>query len=129
MMTFFLQAAPDNLTQTTQAMVENVTTTKELSLFEFAMKGGVFLIPIVILFVYTVYITIERYLYIQKVTKKTSSGLMDSLSTQLNSGNLDLAIASVQREDTAESKVLHEGLLTIGRPISEIESNMEKVTN
>src|SRR5690606_41987945 len=54
---------------------------------------------------------------------------MDSISTQLNSGNLDLAIASVQREDTAESKVLHEGLLTIGRPIAEIESNMEKVTN
>ncbi len=54
---------------------------------------------------------------------------MDSLNTQLNSGNLDMAIASVQRENTAESKVLHEGLLTIGRPISEIESNMEKVTN
>ena len=129
MMTFFLQAAPDSLTQATQAIVENVTTTKELSLFEFAMKGGVFLIPIVILFVYTIYLIIERYLYIKKATQRTSAGLMDSISTQLNSGNLDLAIASVQREDTAESKVLHEGLLTIGRPIAEIESNMEKVTN
>ena len=129
MMTFFLQAAPDSLTQATQAIVESVAAPKELSLFEFVMKGGVFLIPIVILFVYTIYLTIERYLFISKVSKKTSSGLMDSISTQLNSGNLDLAIASVQRENTAESNVLHEGLLTIGRPISEIESNMEKVTN
>ncbi len=129
MMTFFLQAAPDSLTQTTQAVVENIAVTKELSLFEFVLKGGVFLIPIVILFVYTIYLTFERYFYIQKSAKQTSPGLMDSLSTQLNSGNLDLAIASVQRENTAESKVLHEGLLTIGRPISEIESNMEKVTN
>jgi len=129
MMTFFLQAAPDSLTQATQAIVETVAAPKELSLFEFVMKGGVFLIPIVILFVYTIYLTIERYLFINKVSKKTSSGLMDSISTQLNSGNLDLAIASVQRENTAESNVLHEGLLTIGRPISEIESNMEKVTN
>ena len=129
MMTFFLQAAPDSLTQATQAIVESVAAPKELSLFEFVMKGGVFLIPIVILFVYTIYLTIERYLFINKVSKKTSSGLMDSISTQLNSGNLDLAIASVQRENTAESNVLHEGLLTIGRPISEIESNMEKVTN
>mgnify|MGYP003482071878 FL=1 len=129
MMTFFLQAAPDSLTQATQAIVETVAAPKELSLFEFVMKGGVFLIPIVILFVYTIYLTIERYLFISKVSKKTSSGLMDSISTQLNSGNLDLAIASVQRENTAESNVLHEGLLTIGRPISEIESNMEKVTN
>ena len=129
MMTFFLQAALDSLTQATQAIVESVAAPKELSLFEFVMKGGVFLIPIVILFVYTIYLTIERYLFINKVSKKTSSGLMDSISTQLNSGNLDLAIASVQRENTAESNVLHEGLLTIGRPISEIESNMEKVTN
>ncbi|MEG0918056.1 MAG: MotA/TolQ/ExbB proton channel family protein [Myroides sp.] len=129
MMTFFLQAAPDSLTQTSQAIVENIAVTKELSLFEFVLKGGVFLIPIVILFVYTIYLTFERYFYIQKSAKKTSPGLMDSLKTQLNSGNLDLAVASVQRENTAEANVLHEGLLTIGRPISEIESNMEKVTN
>lgn len=129
MMTFFLQAAPDSLTQATQAMVENVTTTQELSLFEFVMKGGVFLIPIVILFIYTIYLTIERYLFIKKTAQRTSDGVMDSLKTQLNSGNLDLAIASVQRENTSEAKVLHEGLLTIGRPIAEIESNMEKVTN
>src|SRR5690554_5484286 len=129
MMTFFLQAAPDSLTQATQAVVENVTTTQELSLFEFVMKGGVFLIPIVILFIYTIYLTIERYLFIKKTAQRTSDGVMDSLKTQLNSGNLDLAIASVQRENTSEAKVLHEGLLTIGRPIAEIESNMEKVTN
>src|SRR5690606_10790020 len=120
MMTFFLQAAPDSLIQATQTTVENVVTTKELSLFEFAMKGGVFLIPIVILFIYTIYLTFERYLYIKKAAKRTNEGVMDSIKTQLNSGNLDLAIATVQREDTAEAKVLHEGLLTIGRPISEI---------
>lgn len=129
MMTFFLQAAPDSLIQATQAVIENVTTTQELSLFEFVMKGGVFLIPIVILFIYTIYLTIERYLFIKKTAQRTSDGVMDSLKTQLNSGNLDLAIASVQRENTSEAKVLHEGLLTIGRPIAEIESNMEKVTN
>lgn len=129
MMTFILQAAPDSLNQATQAVVETVTAPQELSLFEFAMKGGVFLIPIVILFIYTIYLTFERYLYISKVSKKTNDGLIDSLNTQLNSGNLDMAIASVQRENTAEAKVLHEGLLTIGRPIAEIESNMEKVTN
>lgn len=129
MMTFFLQTAPDSLTQTTQAIIENVAQTKELTLFEFVLKGGFFLIPIVILFIYTIYLTFERYFFINKMAKKTNAGLMESLSTQLNSGNLDLAIASVQREETSEAKVLHEGLLTIGRPISEIESNMEKVTN
>ncbi len=72
MMTFFLQAAPDSLTQTSQAIVENIAVTKELSLFEFVLKGGVFLIPIVILFVYTIYLTFERYFYIQKSAIRTS---------------------------------------------------------
>ena len=111
MMTFFLQAAPDSLTQATQAVIENVTTTQELSLFEFVMKGGVFLIPIVILFIYTIYLTIERYLFIKKTAQRTSDGVMDSLKTQLNSGNLDLAIASVQRENTSEAKLTIRSLI------------------
>lgn len=129
MMTFFLQASPDSLTQASQTIVEGITTQKELSLFEFALKGGVFLIPIVILFIYTIYLSIERYLYIKKFSKRTDDGLLNVIGSQLNSGNLDVAIASVQRENTSEAKVLEEGLLTIGRSISEIESNMEKVTN
>lgn len=128
MLTFFLQAPIDSLTQATGAVVENVTTQKELSILEFAFKGGVFLIPIVILFIYTIYLTIERYLFIKK-TSKTSSHLMNNIAAQLNTGNLDLAIASIQRDQTSEARVLQEGLLTIGRPIAEVESNMEKVAN
>jgi len=128
MLTFFLQAPIDSLTQATGAVVENVTTQKELSVLEFALKGGVFLIPIVILFIYTIYLTFERYFFIKK-TSKSSSHLMGNITTQLNSGNLDLAIASIQRDQTAEARVLQEGLLTIGRPIAEVESNMEKVAN
>ncbi|MDN3707613.1 MotA/TolQ/ExbB proton channel family protein [Myroides ceti] len=128
MLTFFLQAPIDSLTQATGAVVENVTTQKELSILEFAFKGGVFLIPIVILFIYTIYLTIERYLFIKK-TSKTSSHLMNNIAAQLNTGNLDLAVASIQRDQTSEARVLQEGLLTIGRPIAEVESNMEKVAN
>jgi len=128
MLTFFLQAPIDSLTQATGAVVENVTTQKELSILEFAFKGGVFLIPIVILFIYTIYLTIERYLFIKK-TSKTSNHLMNNIAAQLNTGNLDLAVASIQRDQTSEARVLHEGLLTIGRPIAEVESNMEKVAN
>ncbi len=128
MLTFFLQASPDSLHQAAQVAVEGIKTQKELSLFEFAMKGGIFLIPIVLLFLYTIYISIERYLFIKK-TAQTDKSVLPLLATQLNNGNLDIALATTSRNDTAEMKILHEGVLTIGRPISEIESNMEKVTN
>lgn len=128
MITFFLQAANDTLTQAASAIIEGSNQTEEISLFEFFLKGGVFLIPIVILFIYTIYISIERYLFIRKVSK-TDDRLLSTVNTQLSSGNLELALATVNREDTAQARVVQEGLLTVGRPISEVESNMEMVTN
>jgi len=128
MIGFVLQAQNDTLTQAVGSVVSNITTEKEISIFEFILKGGVFLIPIILLLIYTIYIIFERTLYINKVAKSTPN-LISDVRNQLNSGNLDLAISTAHRENTAAARVIEEGILTIGRPISEIESNMEKVTN
>ncbi|MCP1995571.1 biopolymer transport protein ExbB [Flavobacterium sp. HSC-61S13] len=128
MMVFFLQAQNDTITQATGAMIQGISGEKEISVLDFILKGGVFLIPIIFLLIYTVYLIIERYLYIRK-TAKTDTHLIQDVRTHLNSGNLDLAVASSQRDGAAAGRVLKEGVLTIGRPISEIESNMEKVAN
>ncbi|WP_253471317.1 MotA/TolQ/ExbB proton channel family protein [Flavobacterium sp. HSC-61S13] len=127
-MVFFLQAQNDTITQATGAMIQGISGEKEISVLDFILKGGVFLIPIIFLLIYTVYLIIERYLYIRK-TAKTDTHLIQDVRTHLNSGNLDLAVASSQRDGAAAGRVLKEGVLTIGRPISEIESNMEKVAN
>jgi len=128
MIGFILQAQNDTLTQAVGSVVSNIITEKEMSIFEFILKGGVFLIPIVLLLVYTIYLVFERLFYINKVAK-TNPNLISDVRNQLNSGNLDLAISTAHRENTATARVIEEGILTIGRPISEIESNMEKVTN
>nr|WP_297306838.1 MotA/TolQ/ExbB proton channel family protein [uncultured Flavobacterium sp.] len=128
MIGFVLQAQNDTLTQAAGSVISNITTDKEMSLFEFALKGGFFLIPIVLLLIYTIYLVFERLFYINKMAKKTPH-LISEIRTQLNAGNLDLASSTVRREDNATAHVLEEGILTIGRPIAEIESNMEKVTN
>ncbi len=128
MMVFFLQAQNDTITQATGAMIQGISGEKEISVLDFILKGGVFLIPIIFLLIYTVYLIIERYLYIRK-TAKTDTHLIQDVRTHLNSGNLDLAVSSAQRDGAAAGRVLKEGVLTIGRPISEIESNMEKVAN
>lgn len=128
MIGFVLQAQNDTLTQAAGSVINTITTDKEMSLFDFILKGGVFLIPIILLFIYTIYIIFERTLYINKIAK-TNPNLIIDVKNQLASGNLDLAISTARRDQTATSHVIEEGILTIGRPISEIESNMEKVTN
>src|SRR5688500_402934 len=108
--------------------IEGAAATEEMNLFSFLMKGGAFLIPIILLLFYTIYLIFERYLTIKKAVK-LDSHLVKDIAVQLNSGNIDAAVMAAERSNTAYGKILREGILTIGRPISEVESNMERAAN
>lgn len=125
----FLQAQTDSLSQTTSsAVVEHISTANEISVLQFILKGGFFLIPISILLFYTIYVIIERYLYIKKVSVIDNRMMLD-VREHLFAGNLDLARTIVERSNSASGNILKEGILVIGRPISEIESNMDRAAD
>ncbi|MFY7739433.1 MAG: MotA/TolQ/ExbB proton channel family protein [Flavobacterium sp.] len=124
MINFFLQVQ----NQATGAVIEGTVNTTEISVLGFILKGGFFLIPIALLLFYTFYIIIERYLYIHK-RAVIDPNLIRDIRDNLNAGNIDMAVSVADRSNTASGYVLREGILTIGRPISEIESNMERAAN
>lgn len=128
MINFFLQAQNDTIANATGAIIEGTVKTNEISVLGFILKGGFFLIPIALLLFYTFYIIVERYLYIHK-RAVIDPNLIRDIRDNLNSGNLDAAVSIAERNGTASGYVLREGILTIGRPISEIESNMERAAN
>lgn len=128
MINFFLQVQNDSIAQTTGAVIEGTVNTTEISVLGFILKGGFFLIPIALLLFYTFYIIIERYLYIHK-RAVIDPNLIRDIRDNLNAGNIDMAVSVADRSNTASGYVLREGILTIGRPISEIESNMERAAN
>ncbi len=109
-------------------LVEGTAATNEISVLQFLLKGGFFLIPIGILLFYTFYLIFERYLFIHKAAK-IDFNLMLDVKDQLNSGNLEMAKSLSERTGTASGRIVKEGVLSIGRPISEIESNMERAAN
>lgn len=125
----FIQLQADTLTNAAAGVVvENIAANKEISVLEFIFKGGFFLIPISILLFYTIYVIIERYLYISKFSK-IDSRLLGDVRDSLNSGNLDMARSIAERSDSASGNVIREGILAVGRPISEIESNMDRAAD
>jgi biopolymer transport protein ExbB len=130
MINLFIGLQADTISQTaTGAVVTNIATANnEISVLEFIFKGGFFLVPIAILLFYTFYLIVERYLYIHKAAK-IDGNLIRDVKDNLNSGNLDMAVSIAERNGTSSGVILKEGILTIGRPISEIESNMERATN
>jgi biopolymer transport protein ExbB len=125
----FIQLQADTIANAaSNVVIEKIAPNTEISVLGFILKGGVFLIPIAILLFYTFYIIIERYLYISKASKIDNRLMMD-VSVNLNSGNLDMARSIVERSDTAAGNILKEGVLVIGRPIAEIESNMDRAAD
>lgn len=124
-----LSLQADSLTAATStAVIENVAPNTEISVLEFILKGGFFLIPIAILLLYTFYVIAERYLYIDR-TSKIDDRLLRDVGEQLQSGNIELARAIVERSTNASSTIIKEGILVIGRPIAEIESNMDRAAD
>ena len=125
----FIQLQADTLTNAAAGVVvENIAANKEISVLEFIFKGGFFLIPIAFLLFYTFYLIFERYLFISKVSK-IDLRLLGDVRDSLNSGNLDMARSIAERSDTASGNIIREGILAVGRPVSEIESNMDRAAD
>jgi len=128
---FLLQANPvsDTIANAAAATIpKEVTITENISYLEFVLKGGIMIIPLIILLFYTVYIIIERYLSIKKVAKQDNN-LISDVKLHLKTGKIENAVMICSRENTATANILRSGISIIGRPISEIESVMEKTTN
>lgn len=127
---FLLQVNPvtDTIANAATTADMDVSVTENISYLDFLLKGGVMIIPIILLLFFCVYVIIERYLSIKKATKQDVN-LVNDVKMQLKTGKLDNAIMLCSRENTASGNILRSGIAIIGRPISEIESNMERTAN
>jgi biopolymer transport protein ExbB len=124
-----IQLQADTLANASNVVIEKIAHPEtEISVLGFILKGGFFLIPIALLLFYTIYVIFERYLYIQKASR-IDARLMQDVADKLHAGNIELARTIVERNDTAVGNILKEGVLVIGRPIAEIESNMDRAAD
>lgn len=103
-------------------------TEQSINFFSMLMKGGVMVIPILILLFFTIYIIIERALYISKQGKEDNA-LINDVRYQLNSGKIEAAQIAASKSGSAYGNILESGIALVGRPLSEIEGMMEKTTN
>ncbi|WP_264553344.1 MotA/TolQ/ExbB proton channel family protein [Flavobacterium sp. N2038] len=125
----YIQLQTDTIANAaSNVVIEKIAPNNEISVLGFILKGGVFLIPIAILLFYTIYVIFERYMYISKASR-IDSRLMQDVGDKLNAGNIELARTIVERSNTAAGNILKEGVLVIGRPIAEIESNMDRAAD
>jgi biopolymer transport protein ExbB len=98
------------------------------SWFELMMKGGIVMIPIILLSFLSVYLFIERYSYLKK-TSRIDNSFINAIVQELQAGHPENALIHAQNNQTSVGRILESGLDKIGKPINEIESHMETTTN
>lgn len=102
------------------------TTVEKVSLLELAMKGGLFLIPIIILSLVAVYIFVERYITIRKAGK-IDPAFMQNIKDYVVNGNIAAARDLCKRTDTPIARMIDKGISRIGKPLKNIEVSIENV--
>ena len=99
-------------------------TEHSLSLLDLLLKCGIIMIPLGLLAILAVYIIIERWIYIAKISR-INNRQIDNIKGLVLDGKLDTALSVCKSEDRSIFRILEIGLKRLGRPIREIESSIE----
>ena len=99
-----------------------------ISLFSLITKGGPIMIPIGILSIVSVYLIIERVLYIRRASI-IPTDQMHTVKEHLRRGQIDMALSTLKQYDNSFSRILRVMIKKLGRPIKEIESFVETATS
>lgn len=91
-----------------------------------AVKGGVVMIPIGIMFIIALYLAIERYLAIRNASK-IDNNFMANIKDMVLNDNIQGAKALCARTDKPIARMIEKGVSRIGKPMLDIESSMENV--
>ncbi len=115
----------DTVNQVVQATTQ-APTQVSLSLWELILKGGVIMIPIFICSLLAVYFFIERFIALRKAGK-SDKNFMNNIEMLVSDMKLDAAKTMCKNTNTPVSRMVEKGLARIGRPINDIERNIESV--
>ena len=104
------------------------STDQAATVLDLLMKGGIIMIPIVLLSLISFYIFIERIAYIRRTTL-IEDKLVTSITTELRSGNSKNALLHAQNNQASVGRILESGIEMAGKPLSEVERSIESTTN
>ena len=117
----FLQFILQDQTLTTAG-----TATPDMTILDFAMKGGWMMIPIILLSFVAAYIFIERYYVIRKATMEDQN-FMNRIKDYIHDGKVEAALALCRSTDSPSARMVEKGISRLGRPLQDITTAIENV--
>lgn len=105
-------------------MILLVETATQMSYLELMMKGGWLMIPLLLLSLISVYIFGDRYFNIRN-RRKIDANFFEKLRELIREGKIDTATTLCASANCSESRILLKGIQNLGKPIREINEQME----
>ena len=95
---------------------------------ELLMKGGFIMIPIILLSLFSIYLFIERFLYIRKCTV-VDENLIYNIINEIRNKKPQEALLHTRNSDTSLARILESGLTQPGKTPRDVENYMEATAN
>jgi biopolymer transport protein ExbB len=92
------------------------------------MKGGFIMIPILLLSIFSIYLFIERFLYIRK-SAVVDQELIYNVIDELRNKKTDEALVHARNDNTSLGRILESGLNQSGKTTKDAENYMEATAN
>jgi biopolymer transport protein ExbB len=102
------------------------TASPELTLLDFAIKGGWVMIPIILLSLVAAYIFFERYFVIRKAAREDIN-FMNRIKDYIHDGKVDAALGLCRSTDSPSARMIEKGVGRLGRPLQDISTAIENV--
>ncbi len=117
-----LQIDSSQLTAATTAAAEE----KGISLGQMLTMGGWLMVPLVILFLITIFVFFERAIAIRRASK-IEGNFMNIIRDHIVNGNVTAARSFAKNTINPVARIIDKGIQRIGKPIDSIEKSMENV--
>ena len=115
------------LLQDSQAVMDSLNTvlqTESMTFFDLMVEGGILMIPILLLFIFAVYVIVERWSALNRSHINTDN-FLNSIVGMLQSARQTEAMAFCDEVDKPLSRILKAGIKRLGRPIRDIEDAID----
>ena len=124
-----LQLPVDTIEAVGAVSAEAVTNVpEELNIWSLMLKGGIFMIPLLLLSILAIYIFVERLLVIRKAAKEDKT-FMDHIKDYIHDGEIDAALKLCKKTDTPASRLIAKGISRLGRPMNDVLVAIENTGN
>lgn len=107
-------------------LVQDPEATESISLLELLLNGGYMMIPILVLWIVSIYIFVERTRTLNSASK-TPDSFKDQIRSLVFSGDISAALVLCGKTDTPVARMIEKGLSRIGNPLKNIEVSIENV--